>query len=172
MQWIKSITWHLQLHLQTTCTIPSKPWKPTLLVLWTCLVSPCVYWMNILPTLFISGLFCVPEARRQTWGLVLIYCFPGWEWGRCDLLGHHEGSCVMCSTPLMSLSTLIQLDKSSLATVTLCRIFLPCFRSSFRVAFDNSFLIMHISLLLFCTVGSSSVFVMHWKVRWAGHRMS
>lgn len=53
IQWIKSITWHHQLHLQTTCTIPSKPWKPTLLALLTCLVSTCIYWMNILFTLLI-----------------------------------------------------------------------------------------------------------------------
>lgn len=53
IQWIKSITWHLQLHLQTTCTIPSKPWKPTQLALLTCLVSTCIYGMNILLTLFI-----------------------------------------------------------------------------------------------------------------------
>lgn len=38
-QWTRSITWRLQHLLPTTCTIPSKQSRRTLLVLLTCLVS-------------------------------------------------------------------------------------------------------------------------------------
>lgn len=65
IQWIKSITWHLQLHLQTTCTIPSKPWKPTLLALLTCLVSRRIYILTLFLFLMCCTGLCVC-LRSQT----------------------------------------------------------------------------------------------------------
>lgn len=41
LQWTRSIIWHLQPLLPTTCTIPLRHSRPILLALLTCLVSQC-----------------------------------------------------------------------------------------------------------------------------------